>query len=104
MVFKRIRGNLATCRVEPRDARRNMSVLRTKGKEINNQKTCPEPRCVWIITEDYGQDNGIGIRGVFATKELAEAHKAGIGPRKRSRFDIEAHNIVTHNKDKHGQP
>lgn len=52
---------------------------------------------VWIVTEDYGQDEGIGIRGVFATKELAEVHKASIGPRNRYRFDIEAHDVITHN-------
>ena len=54
-----------------------------------------DPNIVWIVTEDYGQDNGIGIRGVFATKELAEDHIASVGPRKRHRFDVEAY-TVTH--------
>ena len=53
---------------------------------------------VWIVTEDYGQDEGVGIRGVFATKELAEEHMAGVGPRQRYRLDIEAHDVITHNE------
>ena len=60
-------------------------------------KASLDPLVVWIVTEDYGQDEGIGIRGVFATKELAEEHKASIGPRNRYRFDIEAHDVITHN-------
>ena len=50
---------------------------------------------VWVITEDYGQDDGMGVVGIFATEALAEKHKVSISPINRYRYTIEKYDLIS---------
>jgi len=65
----------------------------TRRYEENAASHCTlDPLVVWLVVEEYGEMNGVGIRGVFASETDARTHVA------MHRFlKVEAHEVIPHN-------
>ena len=50
---------------------------------------------VWLVVEEYGEMNGVGIRGVFASEKDALSHVA-----MHRYLKVEAHEVIPHSNER----